>query len=251
MSPRWGPWYYLRLDDACPTWDRDRWMRVLELVLNRGWRPLIAVVPQNADPDLKRAPPDPSFFDTLRALAALGCPLGLHGFEHRLRPRVKGLVPRNAYGEWAGEELAVQRERMRRAWAATVEQGWRPEWWVAPAHNMDLATIQALTQETPIRQVSDGWSLRPYRRYGVLWLPQQLGAPRHLPFGFWTVALHPNIMDRMDLKRLASWLHSRPTPGRWEDLPACAGPWHPGDGLFSLGWRVARASARLLRGRGG
>lgn len=238
---------FIRLDDACPTWDRDRWSAVLDLLVQYGVRPLVAVVPDNRDPDLVRGAEDPGFWDRVREWERLGWPLGLHGWRHRLRHRTRGLVPRNAFGEFAGESLARQREMIRRAWARCERQGWRPSWWVAPAHNFDRNTLEALRLETPIRFVSDGWALRPLRRAGFVWLPQQLGRPLSPPFGFWTICLHPNMMDTADRARLARWLRTRPPLGRWESVTRAATAQGLEDALMH-GLLSFRHRLRSLRG---
>jgi hypothetical protein len=44
--------YLLRLDDACPTRHRARWPRLEALFECWGIRPIVAVVPENADLEL-------------------------------------------------------------------------------------------------------------------------------------------------------------------------------------------------------
>ncbi len=239
--------YYLRLDDACPTWHRERWLRVLDLLSDRGVIPLIAVVPDNRDPDLVHQKPDPGFWDQVKTWQGAGWVLGLHGYQHRLQKRPRGLVPRNAYGEWAGEDPEHQRETMRRAWALVRQQGWLPSWWVAPAHNMDRGTLQALESETSIRNISDGWTRRPYRRWGFVWLPQQLGQPRRMGGGFWTICLHPNMMSGDDFDRLKTWLKKRPPLGQWNEVLAAAHDYGFEDGIMHGIWALRHRVTSALK----
>lgn len=241
--------YFIRLDDACPTWSRDRWLRVLDLLVEAGVKPLIAVVPDNQDPDLGCQPSDPGFWDRLKHWQDAGWPLGLHGFQHRLQRRPLGLIPRNAFGEWAGSEVQDQRARMRQAWGLVQQQGWTPTWWVAPAHNMDRGTLLALESETPIRRISDGWARRPFRRWGFLWLPQQLGRPRRMGRGFWTICLHPNMMGQDELVCLRSWLKTKPAMGSWNEVEIAARDYGLEEGimhgLWALRYRLTSLKAAL------
>ena len=54
--------YLLRFDDLCPTMALDRWKRFLPLIEEFGIRPILAVVPENCDPELKVAADDPEFW---------------------------------------------------------------------------------------------------------------------------------------------------------------------------------------------
>ncbi len=236
--------YFFRLDDACPTWDRQKWLRVAGIFERYGVKPLIAVVPDNKDPDLVFGESDGGFWDTLRNWENRGWILGLHGFQHLLSKRPSGLVPKNAYGEWAGDPLDVQRERMRQAWNLVQEQGWNPKYWVAPAHNMDRNTLEALEEETSIRIVSDGWSRSPYWRFGFLWLPQQLGTPRKMGKGSWTVTLHPNTMQEKDFNFLEKWLSGNHPLGLWESLGESASFYSIGHAFFAILWKWARSLRR-------
>ena len=60
--------YLLRLDDLCPTVDRERWRKFRSLIAEFALRPILAVVPDNRDPGLDFSPPDPAFWDQMRAL---------------------------------------------------------------------------------------------------------------------------------------------------------------------------------------
>ena len=51
--------YLLRFDDLCPTMPRERWEQFRNLIDEFGVRPILAVVPDNQDSRLERAPADP------------------------------------------------------------------------------------------------------------------------------------------------------------------------------------------------
>ena len=64
--------YLLRFDDLCPTASHNRLQRLLKLIKEYGIRPILALVPDNQDPDLQLSPPDPEFWDRMCELEAGG-----------------------------------------------------------------------------------------------------------------------------------------------------------------------------------
>jgi predicted deacetylase len=195
--------YLLRLDDACDTMDRRRW-ELLETVLDRhAVRPIVAVVPANADPALIFDARDPGFWERVRTWQAKGWTLAMHGHTHAMHPISQPqLVPYYERSEFVGLTLAAQKLKIRAAWCHFLEQGVTPQVWVAPAHAFDAVTLQALREETSIGIVSDGIAFDTYFEAGFYWIPQQLWrlAPRRA--GLWTVCLHPNAMSEQSIARL-------------------------------------------------
>jgi predicted deacetylase len=205
-----GASYILRLDDACPTMDGGRWKQVEGVLARHGVKPIVAIVPENADPDLMRCPPDPSFWEQAKSWAQSGWTIALHGYRHQLRSVRGGLVPVGRKGEFTGLPWAEQRHRVREGMKILEGKGLHPQVWVAPAHGFDLATLQALREETDIRTISDGFSFRAYDRLGFTWLPQQLWKPREMASGLWTICLHPNNVDAAALAGLEGFLAAHP-----------------------------------------
>jgi len=227
--------------------DRARWLALEALFDRYGVRPLVGVVPHCDDPDLRVDEEDPLFWDRARAWQAKGWTLGLHGWDHVFRGRGRGLVPLNDYTEFAGRPEAEQRQKIRAGWQTLTAQGLAPEVWIAPAHTFDRTTITCLTEETPIRVISDGLSSLPFLRYGMLWLPQQLWKPRSAPSGLWTICLHPNQMETKDLEAIERFLVDRPRVIGFSEVGPIDRNWGPSDALFELSFRVFRGLKRRLR----
>lgn len=233
--------YLIRLDDACPWMDRSRWSAV-EAVLDRhGVRPLVGVVPQCADPELRVDEEDPQFWERARGWQAKGWTMGLHGWDHVFVGRARGLVPLNDYTEFAGRPEAEQRDKIRRGWQALRAQGLNPEVWIAPAHTFDRMTLRCLLEETSIRVVSDGLASSPFLRYGFTWLPQQLWRPRRAPAGLWTLCLHPNEMDDEALDGLERFLAAGTRVTSVGEVGTVTRGWGLGDALFEATFRTLRA----------
>jgi predicted deacetylase len=181
------------------TWD------ALEALLDRvSVRPIVGVVPDNRDEKLRCSPPDGGFWDCVRRWERKGWAIAMHGLHHRHHPIPHGartLVPLHDKSEFVGLPAHVQRSLIRRSWSAFAAQGVRPALFMAPSHSFDGDTLAALRDETDIRIITDGLAVASYEAEGFVWLPQQLWRFRSMPFGLWTVCLHPNTMTAESIER--------------------------------------------------
>jgi len=242
------PLYLFRLDDACPWMDRARWGRVESLLDRHGVKPIVAIVPQCQDPELRLDTEDPDFWNKARSWQSKGWTMGLHGYDHCLTGVGGGLVPLNRRTEFAGFPEAVQRQKIRLGWEGLRQQGLNPEVWVGPAHTFDRTTLRCLAEETTIRTVSDGLSSYPFLRYGMRWIPQQLWKPRKAPAGVWTICLHPNEMDDSEIEAVEAFLRARSSQtSSLGDLPAVTRNWGASDLAFEIPFRILRTLKRWVR----
>ncbi len=202
---RSGAQYLLRLDDLCPTMDRMRWSWFEELITRYELKPILAVVPENRDPELIRDEPDAEFWDKMRRMESVGATIGLHGLRHQCRALGRSMIPMHAQSEFAGVAYAVQREWIGAGLQILRSHGLEPRVWVAPRHGFDAGTCRAL-RENGMGIVSDGWARRPFRRHGLTWIPQQLWRPVAKTDGVWTICVHPNIFNEEDLEELRRFL---------------------------------------------
>lgn len=182
--------YLLRFDDICPTMDWKAWDPMEKAMDDEGIRPLVAVIPDNRDPEFVVGPPNPAFWDRVRAWQAKGWGIGIHGHRHERATSDGGMMAINARSEFAGLGPSEQREKLRSALGIFARERVKPDAWVAPWHSFD-ATTKAVLAELGVRVISDGFSTLPYRDDdGMLWVPQQLWRFRKMPFGLWTVCWH-------------------------------------------------------------
>jgi predicted deacetylase len=200
-----GATYLLRFDDLCPTMNWAIWDRVEAALVERGIRPLLAIVPDNRDPVLQMDVPRTDFWDRVRAWQSRGWAIGMHGYQHTYVTKSSGIIGLNPTSEFAGLPLQEQRAKLELAMAVFDREGVRPDVWVAPGHSFDRKTVQAV-RDIGIRIISDGLSSRAYSDGdGMVWIPQQLWRLRRIPTGVWTVCCHHNAWDST---RLATFLQS-------------------------------------------
>jgi predicted deacetylase len=197
--------YLLRLDDLCTTMHRERWLVFRELIAEFSLKPILAVVPDNRDPELDLAPPDPEFWNQLRALESAGAAIGLHGLHHLCDSPARSLLGLAATSEFAGIPLAAQRAMIAQGLRLLRNRGLDPRIFVAPRHGFDSTTLRALCLEN-LSRLSDGFARTPFLARGVTWIPQQLWAPVLKPRGLWTICMHPNTAHDEEIERLRTFL---------------------------------------------
>jgi predicted deacetylase len=197
--------YLLRIDDLCPTVSARRWQQFQALIAEFHLHPMLAVIPDNQDPELQVSPPDPAFWNCVRDLEAAGAAIGLHGFRHLCASRGRSLVDLHRFSEFAGVPAKAQRAWIGKGIGILRGHGLDPNIWIAPRHGFDKHTIQALLGQG-ISLLSDGFTRAPFLRDGMTWIPQQLWAPVEKERGLWTVCVHPNTAGDAEIAALRGFL---------------------------------------------
>jgi predicted deacetylase len=204
--------YLLRFDDICPTMKWSNWEPIEVILREHEIRPIMAVVPDNRDPDLCLEPANPQFWNRVRSWQAAGWAIGLHGFQHTYVTRRPGLYSHRNASEFAGLPPGLQREKLKRALAILRGEGVSSNLWVAPGHSFDRTTVHLL-REVGITSVSDGFTIFPYTdEQGIFWIPQQLSEKGFLSLpggkpiqpkskGVWTVCFHLNAWTSEEIDR--------------------------------------------------
>src|ERR1700693_4921108 len=94
--------YLLRIDDICPTMDRERWSNIRDLIRTYEVRPILAVIPDNQDYKLQKFPLYSGFWEEMRELQAEGATIAVHGYRHLCMERRGSLVPLHHRSGFAG-----------------------------------------------------------------------------------------------------------------------------------------------------
>ncbi|MGA7858999.1 MAG: DUF2334 domain-containing protein [Terracidiphilus sp.] len=199
--------YLLRFDDLCPTVERSRWERIRQLISEFGILPILAVIPDNQDPELMFSDADPKFWSQMRTLQSAGATIALHGYQHLCESRGRSLLPLHRRTEFAGVPEDVQLQWIQKGLGILRDQGLSPRIWVAPRHGFDLATLRSLCGERII-YLSDGFARRPFMRGGMTWIPQQLWGPEYKSKGLWTICIHSNSASRGSVNRLREFVRA-------------------------------------------
>ena len=180
----------VRCDDICPTMDFVRFEQAKEVFREKGIKPLLGVIPDCRDKDLEIDSAHEDFWEYVLKLQQEGYALAMHGCQHVFDTNVRGSVNLGFKSEFAGHSLEEQTEKIRAGKEILRQHGIETEIFFAPAHSYDDNTLRALAANG-FKYMSDGWSLRPYRRHGIICLPCRTGGiPKIKKRGYYTVVLH-------------------------------------------------------------
>ena len=210
--------YIMRLDDACPKMDFEKWDRMEGLLDKYNIRPVVGVIPNCQDPDMEKYHPDEDgFLERKDRWQKKGWELALHGYTHVFETNEGGINPVHQRSEFAGHSLEVQQEKIKKGMEKFKEWDISPKVFIAPAHTFDENTIKAVKEEAGISIFSDTVAVDSYNKYGVTFVPQQTGRARKLPFKKVTFCYHPNIMDEGQFEQLEEFF--RVHQGEFIDFP--------------------------------
>jgi predicted deacetylase len=198
--------YLIRFDDFCPTMNWDVWNEVEKILLECNVHPILSVIPDNQDENLKVSEARKSFWEDVRAWQARGWTIGLHGYQHLYETRDAGLIGLNDFSEFSGLRFDEQSGKIQRALEIFYREEVKPAVWVAPGHSFDETTVKVL-RSANIHCISDGLHIYPHvDSLGILWVPQQFWRFRPMPFGVWTVCCHVNRWTARDIALFRSQL---------------------------------------------
>jgi predicted deacetylase len=199
--------YLLRLDDACESMNHKKWNQIEILLDSYGIKPMVSVIPNNKDKSQIFDTSDDEFWTSLKKMEAKGWEICMHGNTHFYRSVSGGINPVQKRSEFAEIPLVTQCEAIREGISKFKKMGFNPRIFVAPSHTFDKNTLLALESESEIRIISDTISLNPYRKYGFVFIPQQMNIVRsiNLP-GIFTFCYHPSVMIDSDFIRLELFL---------------------------------------------
>ena len=190
--------YLIRLDDACPTMDVKKWLRIENILNAYGVRPMVGVIPANNDSKQNIDVPDNKFWTKVNNWAKKGWAIAMHGYDHCFISAggMTGLNPIWERSEFAGVSLELQKEKISKGVAIFRANGIDPKYFFAPAHTFDENTLRALLEETNIRIISDTIATKPYCMGDFVFIPQLGGCCKEMRLsGIWTFCLHPSVMS--------------------------------------------------------
>ena len=195
--------YLIRLDDACPYMDAKKWQIMEDILDKYGVKPLVGIIPANADAETKIDEEDALFWEKVNRWMAKGWKMALHGYDHVCITNEGGINPVHHRSEFAGLEYKEQADKIKKGYQLLMEHGVEPMYFFAPSHTFDKTTLKAIKECTPIRMISDLIATKPYKKYGFTFIPCQMGKLREMPIsGYWCACYHPNIMKDEEFEAL-------------------------------------------------
>ena len=200
----------VRLDDITPDMDWQRFLAFKALLDKYQVKPLIGIVPDNRDENLKgtgEGAPE-NFWAYVRQLKEEGWSIALHGCHHVYTTGKGGIFPLNNFSEFAGAPYETQREMLAQGKAILNENGIYTDLFMAPAHSYDKNTLRAL-KENGFTKVTDGFGSRPYSWQGLTFYPISYRLSRTLQkkTGYSTMVVHAGTVKKEELKNYESYFN--------------------------------------------
>ncbi|MGN0377052.1 MAG: DUF2334 domain-containing protein [Suilimivivens sp.] len=198
----------VRLDDITPDMDWQRFLSFKALLDKYQVKPLIGIVPDNKDENLKGqckgAPED--FWEYVKGLKREGWCIALHGYKHLYTTNRSGIFPLNNFSEFAGIPYEKQKEMLAEGKRIFSEKGIETDIFMAPAHSYDNNTLKALA-ENGFSKLTDGFGDRPYLWKGLTFYPIsfKLSKTFKKAKGFSTMVVHTGTMKEEELKRYENY----------------------------------------------
>jgi len=201
--------YIFRIDDITPEMDRDNFYKIEKIFDKYNIQPIIWVVPDNQDPKLKWHGKIVDFRKKIKELSNKWWIVAQHGYQHVYSTKNSGIIGLNKYSEFAWLPYNQQIDKIRKGKKILEEKLWiHIKRWMAPAHSFDKNTCKVL-KHIWFEYITDGIALYPFTKYGLKWLSQQLWRPIKLPWGIWTICLHPNIMKQDQIDYIGDFLRKK------------------------------------------
>ena len=108
--------YLLRIDDIAPNMNWEMFERVKELFFEYNIKPIIGIIPNNKDPELRKFPKhEGNFFNEMRQLKSKDWTIAMHGFEHLYYYcKKKDYLSMKSQTEFVGESLETQKLKIEK-----------------------------------------------------------------------------------------------------------------------------------------
>lgn len=200
--------YFVRLDDACPQFQIEKWQPFFDLFDKYDIKPIIAVIPDNKDPKIQKGSTSRGdFWKMVRQWQAKGWCVALHGLNHLYVNDDPGILGITRHSEFAGRPEEEQRQMLVCGLEIFRREGVEPSTFVAPSHSLDANTIKVL-KELGFDWLSDGLFTHPTSWRGINWLPCQLWGPKEKKDGTWTMCFHPETTPEASFKALERFIEA-------------------------------------------
>lgn len=195
-----------RLDDIAPGLNRANLDRFEEIFDSFSIKPLIGVVPDCKDPNLKvDTCNEDEFWKNVLRLQDKGWTVALHGYQHVYCNDNSGMLDANPFSEFAGLDYEEQVEKISKGLEILRGHGIVPSIFMAPGHTFDVNTLNALVANG-IFKITDGYSKQIYKKAGITFYPCKLSEPKTVS-GIDTVCIHLNNWKDEDFKSLVKFIN--------------------------------------------
>lgn len=202
----------VRLDDITPDMNWEAFLKFKELLDRYQVKPLIGVVPDNKDENLKgsnKGKPE-DFWAYIAELQKSGWVIAMHGYQHIYTTGEGGIFPLNNFSEFAGTSYEKQRQMLEAGKELLRQKGIETDLFMAPAHSYDQNTLRAL-RDTGFHALTDGFGSCPYRYQELTFYPIsfRISSTLQKKKGYSTMVVHAATNTKQDLERYEGYFQRK------------------------------------------
>ena len=201
--------YLIRIDDIHPKMNYQNFLLLEKLFDKYDIKPTIAVIPENKDQSIcsRNSKSIKNFWKKIHLLYSKGWNVSAHGLNHTLSnvPENLSIIKHAVKSEFINKKLKQQIQIIKSSLDIFNKNNIKITSYTFPAHSFNFDSLSALKKNN-INIVYDGLFFRPVIIKNILFVPQQLWRPRLVPFGTWTICLHPNNLKKSDIENLSKFI---------------------------------------------
>lgn len=192
----------VRMDDITPDMNWENFEFFQSLFDEAEITPLLGIVPENRDENLKREAPNRDFYKVMEELKKKGYSFAMHGCYHLYTTKSGGVFPLNHFSEFAGLPFEKQKQMLILGKEKLKEYGIETDIFMAPGHSYDKNTLKAL-RELGFTKITDGFGKKPYTSREITFYPIafHLGSSLKKKKGMTTMVIHSNTVTETDKER--------------------------------------------------
>ena len=187
----------------------DKWEKFEAFFIKNGIKPIVGVVPDNKDEVLGNEF-DQNFWERIRNWENLGWSIAIHGLNHILKPidETKTFFGFGKKSEFVGLTKKEQKKIIKKSLKLFNSNKVNPKIFMAPSHAFDKITLKSIKEVSSIKLITDGFSFRPFIKDDFIFIPQQLWSVKKIPFGLYTICIHPTTMNESEIELLLKKIKS-------------------------------------------
>ncbi len=199
--------YLLRIDDVAPNMNWKIYFKVKKLFFKYNIKPILGIIPNNKDPELKKFPTcKNNFFKEMQNVKDQGWSIAMHGYEHLYHNnKLKDFLSMRVKSEFVGKNYDEQNLKIKKGIEILKKKKLNTNIFFAPNHSFDSLTLKSLKANN-FKYIIDGYGFAPFKSDGLIFIPQMFNRPIKFPFGLHTSVYHFNTFTNSDFLRLEKFV---------------------------------------------
>ena len=186
----------IRIDDIAENMNWKLMDKTEKLFDKLDIKPLLGVIPDNKDVELKKYSNNTDFWKRVKDWQAKGWEISMHGHSHVYNQQTKkDYFNYGGPSEFYGLKYDEQLNKIALGLKKFRDNNIKIRSFFAPNHTYDLNTFKALSN-SDIKIVIDGYGLFPFNKFDLFFIPQLFYREIFLPIGIQSTQIHLNYWDQ-------------------------------------------------------